>query len=848
MSVYHTSRSDPLLMAEVLERFAPLIEDLAPHSCNARVLEFLGAFGEYYRSMSAPPFRDVVALVQSRYLTLLVRLLETHVAQELVWPRPMFLSFFFEYLRDPTVRPVLAPEAIRVLGAASAPVCGNAIVSVATMILDLSGSIDHFETLQLAVDLIAIITKLGENHPDVSSFTNPTLRILFQLVSVLNPGPGAELLLFKFLECFAVIGRPFQFLPELARSLSSALRLLFGDEMDNEELRLNLLKCLRCSLEEPLAPNFGVVHEESLKLLVRLLLLSRSFFSLFFPFLLGLLRFSLENIHLSHHCGIDLMILKHFRELKINNDPVDSNRIDTLCSVFAQISKHMSSPRIVKDYISLFVPIEERFISYHHALFAQYFTDILKGGPSHPSSPRSAVVVFDSPSFSGGVSFTFWVKFTRDPGEIVSLSIGSLSWEVIISDCRMAIKSDSIHAIAVRFEPQVWSFVVIALIPHCDSITIFPQIDSAPHASFQIPRFSFQNATATITRAASPRYCEFGRVGIVPLLADDAIKSHMVFYPLSPPDLPSSRPSDDFASSLFIVWKVDVIIPLFNILGVPFADGSLWPGAFSFAIEVLSLVLVSSPDVQAYFQTRDYFRVISACVQRSQPSNVNFAFYLSFFSLFRTLDSDSIRRDLLTTVLINAPLWSMASPPDRISIVRHWRTVLFPMFPLAREVRPFDQMLTFALIYHPSHTMYVRQRAPTDDGHVTAIRDELHFILLSLAAPGLSRSAFYTLFSYATSFSDLSHSLFVIFLLRAIITEHPNSFTALTAADVLHLRYLLVLGSPELSADVLGILIEFHKRSGSNSAAISHDLEVFLAGSDRRSFDHAVFSRFLKLE
>jgi hypothetical protein len=173
---------------------------------DSRVLEFIEAFVAFYRTSSSPAFRGVIAVLRGVTLDWLVRLLEAHAAEPLYWPCNLFLTFFFQFMSDDRMRPILARETVRVVSGGPAILCGNVIVAIVTMISELHASVDKLETLVLAGDLIAIIREIGTQGEDVSSYANPMLGVLFKLVSHLRPGKQSQLLLFTFLECLTHIG------------------------------------------------------------------------------------------------------------------------------------------------------------------------------------------------------------------------------------------------------------------------------------------------------------------------------------------------------------------------------------------------------------------------------------------------------------------------------------------------------------------------------------------------------------------------------------------------------------------------------------------------------------------
>jgi hypothetical protein len=298
------------------------------------------------------------------------------------------------------------------------------------------------------------------------------------------------------------------------------------------------------------------------------------------------------------------------------------------------------------------------------------------------------------------------------------------------------------------------------------------------------------------------------------------------------------------------IWKADIILPLFTLLECRDSDGNYWTNGSSLCLDILSAMVTHSERVEQYFMSSRVFETLLGILSDRGPNTVNYSLYIAFFSLVRGLSLDSLRDNLFDTILVNPRLWTLAPPNDQIAVVAHWWDVLFPMYPSVAALRPFDYILNTALLFYPS----VRLPLVSTDGiqvfpydRVPAVRVHLREILLFLASHGFTTANFHNLFAQCLSFSDLKHSEFSVSVLRSIVENGPIfNASGLALDDLLVLRYLFPLGSPEIISDSVDCILSAH-RSSHAKASLSGYLHLFLKEIQPHWINDEVFDHWLSL-
>lgn len=138
---------------------------------------------------------------------------------------------------------------------------------------------------------------------------------------------------------------------------------------------------------------------------------------------LQICKYSIQNCIVCHKSGFDLTLL----DFLIENRESDDGNIPTILTIITKIASVVSSPIVVQKFISLFIPIESRYISRIHSHLLKPLLQILREARNYPSltfllnHSRVLQSVVNNKQLleHDGFSFVFWLYY--DTGEITHI-------------------------------------------------------------------------------------------------------------------------------------------------------------------------------------------------------------------------------------------------------------------------------------------------------------------------------------------------------------------------------------------------------------------------------------------
>jgi hypothetical protein len=305
-------------------------------------------------------------------------------------------------------------------------------------------------------------------------------------------------------------------------------------------------------------------------------------------------------------------------------------------------------------------------------------------------------------------------------------------------------------------------------------------------------------------------------------------------------------------SALIWVWKVDVILPCLNLLDLKDKDSQNWEQGLSLSLEILTAVLTHSLHIEKYFLKAQVFHTIAGILSRFAAPVIGYSLYIGFFSLSRVFSLEDLREDLFKTILVNPKFWRTATPDDHIQIVSHWRSVLFPIYPILHKARGFDYIVNTICSfypYQPSQVLLPEGEISFSYEKVPEIRKHFAEILLYLARVSFTLANYHNLFYQCISYSELHHVEFSTSLIKSIIVTLPEQFKAsgVNVLELLGSRYFLPMGSTQVIMNVVEIVIEAHKLSGFQRVTLSRYLNLLLGHLQPSWIDDFAFQRFSDL-
>ena len=879
----------PVMLSEILQRFISVPDYLVAMFRDVSSASVLKSLLLYYLDLKAekPEFEETSWSVISLILTIVFAMLDDSNGREILLSsscfHPLFYSIF--YLRP--LRKMLIEKTRAVLQDLPFSVVVNLKVFLSTMIERLSQKPLDNETTRLIVDVLMLLSvgSQADEYASLSTSFTSVFEIIMMLLSRLKQGEMSKQIFFAAIECMSVLGATSFFTNDMVGNMEVCILELFGTDPVDERLYVEMLQLLKGKIETPVTPNFAVSNGETLKLLVDVFVDSSQLSERFIQFFAALLQFKI-NVEKCREHDIDILILKKIAKLKESDQASHTELITSLLGLFRSIANIHSSTRTVKQYLALLTPIRDGVISIHQQLFLSELNRIVLDAYYLGFVAESKwIFTTNEEMLTKGFAITFWLRplisTVHDlatiswDGTTIDISMKEEEVYITVSDHSQVHRQDRI----MKLEVEMWNLVVLSFTMSHEATKVLPQVGSNVFAPFDLPRLEVSDVLK-VAVVSDKLQCDIGSCRLRNLMDAQEIENIVYENPvnseLSRRDhvLSGIAPEGkNFMNLLINAWKMEVALPIFSLWNCQFEDRTFLLHFPRQTVDLFTRILLYSVSVQEYFVEKELFDIISGILtfNRYDETIVNYRLYGDFHSMFVVLTSEKCKRSLFSAILVNPSIWVVATPEDRLKIVRHWSRVLFPSFcSVACEERPFDFMLDFAFIYFPYVNlplMLDRRYGSKSCSNVEQIRNELHQLLLWLAAKGFTRANFYNIFYQCMGFTDVKHSQFCMFLLNSLVSAYPAVLTSsdITAVDIMSLAHLFKSKSADIVQNVIEVIANLESTTrildGESLTTYFHMILWSLASDTTRGpsefneessrmpvlVSAAVYSRLLKL-
>lgn len=520
----------------------------------------------------------------------------------------------------------------------------------------------------------------------------------------------------------------------------------------NQSEYQSILNLLACDLLKDNKLNFVIQNGHLMNILFRVFLNDTN---------MGITKLSAklcqnenENCFVLHQCQYDLELLNYVLEHR--NDDNSSQSIKQIPSILenvAIIASVVSSPVIVQRYISLFIPIDNRYISSIHHLLLKPLQLILEGAEKYPSNAISLSNPIQLPmeSFKQFVkdSFTFtcWIYSygtLSNDNELINIfsllttddkplfTIGLYKNLIVIQD----------NVTNIQITKRMWEFISLVYTDNKLRFFVEDQNLWIKHVDLKIPASNITaiiggiylttasidsiNQTQTIHYDTSSlikhKYDFIARIGNFHFFPNYFYQLPLKIFKLGPRNTQnmyhslfnfdhakmaqlvgysSSMEYRTFTDILLRFFKIEILLPIFAQLDLKMMNGQQSDFRVIDIVSVFKAALFAGDKEQNDFYQAKGFQIISHLLLSSSPSQISFELYLSFYEILECLLYDNAKKDMFIEIIMNFDLWIVSSFEDHRRILNHWCKTLFPIYSsFMTELFSFSKLLSIIRIYY----------------------------------------------------------------------------------------------------------------------------------------------------
>ncbi|KAK8897791.1 hypothetical protein M9Y10_000019 [Tritrichomonas musculus] len=454
-----------------------------------------------------------------------------------------------------------------------------------------------------------------------------------------------------------------------------------------------------------------------------------------------------KNCFTLHKCSYDILILDYV--IKHRNDD-DENVLKTIPSILENvvlISSVISSPVVVRKFISLFIPIDNRYTSSIHHLLLHPLKMILERAHEIPSSTFSLSQAVSKQIESmklekDSFTFTCWIYFEgvhyqkKEKARINILALLNSDMKPFFTfslDDNVFVIQD--HITNFQMPKKTWIFVSIVYSDSRVRLVIEDQNVWEENIVIKVP---FGIVTVSI-----------GGITLCPIQSSEKIENeneklnennsfiaqicNINIFPLHFPHLPAiiyklgprgtqkkykcllafdqsnmtkiagystHAQNRNFADILLRFFKIEILLPFFAQVDLKMVNGK--PSNFNITdiVSVFKEALESGEMEQIEFYRKHGFSIISHLLIFSSPEQITFNLYKCFYDIYEILLSEEIKRDMFKNILLNFDIWIVAEHQDHMRILIHWRALIPKYDEFFTDFFPFSRLLEFMRIYY----------------------------------------------------------------------------------------------------------------------------------------------------
>ncbi|KAK8847191.1 hypothetical protein M9Y10_019774 [Tritrichomonas musculus] len=553
---------------------------------------------------------------------------------------------------------------------------------------------------------------------------------------------------------------------------------LFIETNWQDKIILTLVQVIADKQMDEMAPTFEIKNATMLSSLVHIFIKSKSVCKVinFISDLCSYSFDNCAKCQLAELDRLIINIIKEFRTEKIDENA--KILIDSFLHLFSKIACVTSSVPVVNSFFSLLCPIDSEYLSPIQKNIIDTLNEILilsKFSPvsALPMLPSSEIQIDNiiTDAFDEGMSFTFWISlpsmnssFMQDIITLHDSENHKLKVKLIDKSLRVIIQSGTIfYSSDFQFSipNKIWTMITISLAHNSnnqgttislyvnkelikDHYTFTVMIPKSPitcviNRSKQVPedknfeppliglfmlskqlndddlsylnnvgqRSPLSSCENKIVFAYTPDVCD-NYLSLVSLKKVDGISESYQKIPVL------EKQSKSFASFLTDVCNVDLIVPIFGQLDVPFKDGSKFNSLAELGVEILSNLFILGDQVQNSFYDFKGFFSISYLLQNSDDLHITYELYLKYYNLLKIITNKDLQMQLIDAILMDFNIWSKSEIENQVKIIQHWNKQVYSSYKnLVDMVRSFEWFLiSIHRFYESEDRNYLNCRKP----------------------------------------------------------------------------------------------------------------------------------------
>lgn len=728
--------------------------------------------------------------------------------------------------------------------------------------------------IDLAMKLVQTLVDSMMHQREITKFLQPLCFPLFQSLSSLGNRELCQNYLLLCIQFFALTCSDKSDLTSLHISeLERAINNVYSDAIP-QQLMNRLIQMLAGEILPSLSPMFIIRQPKVLSLILKISLKDDKLLDTI-NFIDQLCQFSALNCQSCHLSEFDHYLIDLIIEMKDSKIEI----VKALLILFQRIASIMSSVSVVQRFISLLSPVNGRAIPKNMELYLKTLNSIVSTASrlpiaSLPLTEKSTTIEIHGLTASDlqfGFTFVFWINvdfslaqykpsifsITDSKGKYVR---GFLSTTNLFCTQRST-TFESNGKVESDFPISTWTFAAVTYRPFPDEkisemATVYGSKENKP-LEFLEMNFHPGPLTCTIGGVTpdsmkSELITRLGPFGLFhpltreqiaaiyemgPRLAGTLSETPFFFYQFdeindvlslkkkySIPNIDakmsfaSIRYNTTFADILINFCKVEILLPLFSELDMPYENGEQFKNLLKSTIEILGNTLSVSNSAQMMFQRRRGFPIISHLLLAASPTHIDYQLYIQFFTLMQSFTNERLQIDVVKYILLNMNIWCKADADNHIRIIKHWARVLNPSLKsIISNLISFQEILYFLRVIYYYEIVneekdYIEIKR-SKDLNVVECRQVMCNIAVSLATEQFSVEDFECLASHCTTCAETKQIPDLLKLLKNLIICIPSPIQKVTPyVDVIFFLYgLFNKKSDEINILIVENIIVFHK-------------------------------------
>ncbi|EAY14123.1 Beige/BEACH domain containing protein [Trichomonas vaginalis G3] len=759
------------------------------------------------------------------------------------------------------------------------------------------------EILQIPTGILNCMNSCLRSIPDLMTKFEPIVDPILNTLISLKQSNHEELLV-QFILFLVIISPIHQLRPhEAAALLKSSSQLGCKDPSPNlSRAIVQLIAGKEISVKYG---SFTVQQPHALTLFLNIYLNSQEIFDCISK-LASIISSSQYNSIKAHEGELDLFCINYLFEKK-SNDDVDLNLVDALLDLIDRITERSCSVGVVQSFISLFCPVDGRYLSKFHMNCIDFIEKKIDAAYKTPqsswtllSNSQIEIKFINANLVQYGFNFSFWflpVK-TDSPINLFLLTDNydsKITFVYTGESLKLELNAPDLKwqtSVVEYIEFNKWTFVNFSFKifeNFTESVLTFN--DKIVYDSRDIPAFHFTKSYLTCiinqNRQNSSSNVTFCKIGPFILYNGDYIEqiylngprlfsspnNFNVIFAYKPEDQNGSfelvkvtqqegmeltynksgmKQTTNFINVLFDSCKLTILLPLFAQIDMAEKNGQKPPNFIDKLIILTKKALnVSNGNVQTFLQS-NASNIICHLLTASEDLNITYKLYLRFYDLLVNLQPSELKLEIFLNIVFNPFIWIRSTPSENRQILIHWKDVIFKKLPsFVLNHRQFTWWIDVSCSFY----FYLTNELSVNIKRFRGMKPKMHYLRIPLldSAKIVSNFQFTEedlkyLITVLTKTNDLNQiydliDLLTYFIKSSILLSFSHEFIL---KQMMRLHVLFNVPHPHLFTRTMKCLMTCHERKLVDISKTDHILKI-LSNLPQTFLSKQVYMSSLKL-